>query len=128
VNAAGQRFRVLAGHYAVCRLNPDAPVPTWANGPFVSVTATRDELSVICPAERVPDGVQGERGWRVFQLVGPFALDEVGVMASVAGPLAQAGISLLAMATYDTDYVLVRESACERAVATLRSAGHTPVD
>ena len=119
---------MLAGHYAVCRLNPDAPVPTWAKGPFVSVTATRDELSVVCPAERVPDGVQAERGWRVLQLVGPFAFDEVGVMASVAAPLAQAGISLLAMATYDTDYVLVREGACERAIATLRAAGHTPVD
>lgn len=120
----GQRFRVLAGEYAVCRLNPDAPVPGWATGPFLNVTVTDDELAIICPAERVPADVRAERDWRVLKLVGPFPFSAVGVLASLATPLAEAGISLLSIATYDTDYFLVKSATLEEAVRVLVAAGH----
>lgn len=120
----GQRFRVLPGSFAVCRLERDAPWPTWARGTFVSVTATDEELSVVCPTPVVPANVQAERDWRVIKIAGPFAFTAVGVLASLTTPLAQAGISLLAIATYDTDYLLVKSESLERAVETLAAVGH----
>jgi hypothetical protein len=121
----GQRFRALPGRYAVCRLSAEATVPAWAVGPFVNITFTADELAIICPAERVPAGVRAERDWRVLKLVGPFPFTAVGVLASLATPLARAGISLLSIATYDTDYFLVKGDVFDDAVAVLVAAGHT---
>jgi hypothetical protein len=121
----GQRFRALPGAYAVCRLTPDAAVPAWAHGPFVNITFTDDELAIICPAERVPAEVRAERDWRVLKLVGPFPFTATGVLASFATPLARAGISLLSIATYDTDYCLVKADVFDDAVAVLVAAGHT---
>jgi uncharacterized protein len=121
----GQRFRALPGSYAVCRLAPDSPVPAWAQGPFVNITFTDDELAIICPAEKVPAEVRAERNWRVLKLVGPFPFTVTGVLASLATPLARSGISLLSIATYDTDYFLVKSDMFEDAVAVLTSAGHT---
>lgn len=124
----GQRFRALSGHFAVCRLTPDSPVPAWAVGPFVNITFTVDETAIICPAERVPAGVRADRDWRVLKLVGPFPFTAVGVLASLATPLADAGISLLSIATYDTDYFLVKGDVLEQAVSVLVAAGHTKID
>ena len=123
----GQRFRALPGLYAVCRLGPEAAVPGWAAGPFVNITLTDDELALICPAERVPGDVRAERDWRVLKLVGPFPFTATGVLASLATPLAQAGISLLSIATYDTDYFLVKSGVFDDAVRVLVGAGHTKI-
>ena len=112
----------------MCRLDRQARWPAWARGAFVSVTATEDELSVVCAAAGVPPAVTAEREWRVLKIVGPFAFTTVGVLASLAAPLAQAGVSLLAIATYDTDYLLVKGDSLEKAIATLVAAGHVRVE
>jgi hypothetical protein len=125
---------VLAESLSVLRFSTDADVPEWAlrGGAFGSVTRTADELSVVCATARVPSpppaSVAREDGWRVLQVVGPFAFTEVGVLLQVAAPLAAARISILAMATFDTDYVLVQESQLARAIVQLRAAGHTVRD
>ncbi len=124
----GQRFRVLPGQFAVCRLDRGAPWPTWASGSFVSMTATDDELSVVCEASAVPAAVKADCGWRLLKVAGPFAFTVTGVLASLAAPLAQAGVSLLAIATYDTDYLLVKSDDIDRAVATLVTAGHAKIE
>jgi hypothetical protein len=123
----GQRFRALPDSYAVCRLSPDSAVPGWATGPFINITFTDDELAIICPAERVPAEVRAERDWRVLKLVGPFPFTATGVLAALATPLARAGISLLSIATYDTDYFLVKRDVFDDAVAVLVAAGHTKI-
>lgn len=120
----GHRFRALPGLYAVCRLSPDSTVPAWAAGAFVNVTLTDDELAIICPAEQVPAGVRADRDWRVLKLVGPFPFTATGILASLATPLARAGVSLLSIATYDTDYFLVKCDVFEDAVTVLTAAGH----
>lgn len=100
-------------------------VPGWVMGaPFFSVTRTQDELSIVCPEEYVPGGVSQERGWRALKLEGPFDLSIVGILSSVAAPLAEAGASIFAVSTFDTDYALVREGQLDLAVDTLREAGH----
>ncbi len=114
------------GEYAVCRLAPDATLPPWADGPgFVSITRTAEELSIVCPAGRVPPDVTATPGWRLLKIVGPFDFGVTGVMAAVAGPLADAGVSLLPIATYDTDYILVKVAQLDAALQALRAAGHT---
>jgi hypothetical protein len=121
-----QRFAIVSGEWAVARLAPDAPLPAWAQAPaeFLSVTRTPAELSIAAPAAQVPTGVRAERGWALLRLEGPFAFDQTGVLASVAAPLADAGISLFALSTFDTDYLLVKAVQLPAALAALRAAGH----
>jgi hypothetical protein len=119
-------LKVLSETLAVCRLSGRSELPAWALGrqPFCSITRTPDELSIICPEAVVPAGVQCEKGWRAIQFEGPFDFNVVGVLSSVAEPLAAAGISILALATYDTDYVLVKEARLGSAMEVLASRGH----
>lgn len=127
--AAGTHtLSVLAGTYAVCRLDAGAPVPDWAAAaaPFTSVTRTAEELSITCPEARVPAGVTAGRGLRCLRLEGPFDLDQPGVIAAIVGPLAGAGLSAFVVATYDTDYVLVHDLPAARDALT--AAGHRVVD
>lgn len=122
---ASLRLVVLDERLAVCRLEPDAGVPAWATvGGFFSVTRTEDELSVVCPEEHVPEGTVCERVWRALKVEGPLDFSLVGVMASLAAPVAEAGVSIFALSTYDTDYLLVKEENLDLAVATLRERGH----
>jgi uncharacterized protein len=110
---------------AVSRLDPSAPLPEWAlGGPFSSVTRTGSELSVICPEAQVPAEVQHEGGWRCLSVVGQLDFEQIGVFASLAGPLAGAGISIFPIATYDTDHVLLKDADLLRAVNVLVEAGH----
>ena len=117
---------LLQERFAVCRLAPDAAIPSWATGgSFCSITRTAEELSVVVEESRVPDGVTSQQGWRGFQVQGPFAFSEVGVLASLTGPLAAKEISLFAISTFDTDYLLVSEKKRAAAIAPLERAGHT---
>lgn len=116
---------LLDGELAVARLAGDETAPPWAmEGALSSVTRTAEELSVVCAAAAVPAGVRAERGWRCLRVAGPLDLSLTGVLASIAAPLAAAGVSLFAVSTYDTDYVLVREESLGAAVDCLRAAGH----
>src|SRR5882757_10962834 len=117
---------LLLERFAISRLAADAPIPEWATeGPFFSLTRTGDELSVVTELSRVPVGVQSQAGWRVLKVHGPFVLSEIGVLASLAAPLAEAKISLFAVSTFDTDYLLVASETRPAAIAALERAGHT---
>ena len=125
--ASSHALRVLGvpGRFAVCRLSPADAVPSWANGPgFVSITRTDDELSIVCADALVPRGTECMRGYVAMRVEGTLAPELVGVLVSLAKPLADAGIPILAIGTHDTDYVLVREADLERAVGALQRAGH----
>ena len=91
---------------------------------FVSITRREDELSIVCADERVPAGVRAERGWRALEVEGPLDFGMVGILHALTGPLARAGISVFAVATFDTDVLLVREETLSRAVDALREAGY----
>ncbi len=115
---------VLRGVFAVSRLVPREGIPSWAlNGEFCSVSRTDDEVSIICPDRNVPEGIRSERGWRCLKLAGPLEFSLVGVLAAVLDPLAQAGIAIMAVSTFDTDYVLVKEDQLELAVLVLEQQG-----
>ena len=79
----------------------------------MSVTRTPHELSIVCPSATVPQGVPCEAGWRAFTVEGKLEFSAVGVLAAILNPLAEAGISILSISTFDTDYVLVRTAILE---------------
>ena len=114
----------LAETYAVARLAPGGPIPEWAAGELVSITKTRDELSILAPAQSVPDDVLAERDWRIFGVQGPLPFSMTGVLAELSSRLAAAGISIFAVSTYDTDYIATKRTDFERALAVLAEAGH----
>ena len=116
---------VLEGELAVARLDAAEPIAEWAQqGPISSITRTADELSVVCAAAAVPAGVRAEAGWRCLRVAGPLDFSLTGVLASIASPLAAAKISIFAIATFDTDYILVRATTLAAAIACLEDAGH----
>lgn len=119
------RLFVLVEHLAVCRLSPDSVIPAGTtDAEFFSLTRTPEELSIVCPESLAPADTVCERGWRALGLEGPLDFSLVGVLATITSSLAEAGVSVLAISTYDTDYVLVRDEALESAISTLRRAGH----
>ncbi|HEX8408796.1 MAG TPA: ACT domain-containing protein [Thermoanaerobaculia bacterium] len=118
------RIAILPHRLAVCRLAPDAPLPSWIAGTFTSVTRTDEELSVICDDDAVPADVKAERGWRALRVLGPIPFEVTGVAAALVSPLAAAGISVFLLATFDTDYLLLKDEVFARALDVLRAAGH----
>ncbi len=113
---------LLEPSFAVCRLSACEAVPDWAQrGTFSSVTRTPLELSIVCEAGNVPAEIEAETGWRCLMVEGPLAFTEVGILASLTRPLATAGVSVFAISTFDTDYLLVKEASLERAISILRS-------
>jgi hypothetical protein len=116
---------VLDEHFAVSRLASDTPIPAWVGGPFSSVTRTAEELSIVCRQDVVPEEVQCERGWRYLRVEGTLPFSAVGVLAALAAPLAEAGVSVFAISTFDTDHLLVKEKDLREAVEALRRQGHT---
>jgi uncharacterized protein len=112
---------------AVCRLPAEDAVPSWAARalpPLVSITRTTDELSVVLPQTEVPSDVQAEPGWRALSVRGPLPFHLTGVLASLAAPLAEAGVPIFVLSTHDTDWLLVGHDRVVDACAALEGAGH----
>jgi hypothetical protein len=117
---------LLPEAYAICRLPAGAPLPAKlpGDGGVVTVTWTPDEVSVICPVDRVPPEVRAEDHWRCLRVAGTLGFALTGILNSLTGPLAEARVNICAFSTYDTDYLLVPEVRLAEAVAALTAAGH----
>jgi uncharacterized protein len=116
---------LLPETFAICTVDPNAAIPPWASqGTFFSITKAPDELSIVCSSQYVPDHVKSERGWRAFKVEGPLDIELTGVIASVAEPLANAGVPIFPLATYGTDYILVKEEQLETSTRALTAFGH----
>lgn len=125
LGAMALALRVLPETFAIVRLDATDGMPAWwADGAsFASVTRRGKELSIVCAEEAVPQNALADRGWRGLELVGTQDLAETGVLASLAWPLADARVPLFALATYDTDVVLVPGARLEDATEALTAAG-----
>jgi hypothetical protein len=120
---------LLPDEMAVVKMPATAPVPQWSlASTFFSITRTPDELSIVCSDELLPPTVQAERGWRCLQVAGPLDFTLVGVLASLATPLQAANVSIFAISTYETDYLLIKASQCSQAMAALQAAGHRIIE
>lgn len=118
-------LNVLPGRFAIARFAPADEIPSPASaGVFYSVTRTPQECSLVCDEKILASGAKAERGRALLAVVGPLAFAQTGVLASLAVPLAEAKISIFALSTFDTDYLLLSETDLERAIAALEQAGH----
>lgn len=118
------KLRVLNGTMCIARLPADAAAPPWLpEAAWCSVTRTDEELSIVCESRFVPAGVRRNGGWRLLQVEGPLDFSLTGVLHRITAPMAEAGISLFAVSTFDTDYVLVGGADLEKAVSCLEAAG-----
>jgi uncharacterized protein len=120
------RFSLLSETFAICRLDPTTGIPEWALRPamLISITRTDEELSIVCPEANVPIGLKSDAGWICLKLQGPFPFSMTGVLASFINPLSSNRIPIFAIATFDTDYVLIKQEFWEAGSAALESAGH----
>ena len=122
---SGLVLRVIEGVYGVWQLESGDQVPESGSSGIVSVTMTPDERSVVGLEKLAPCGARIEKGWRCLAVAGPLPFDLTGVLASIASPLAEAGVAIFVVSTYNTDYILVKEPDLEKAVRVLEEAGHT---
>lgn len=117
---------ILDGIFGICKIDANAPIPAWATtNDFLSITRTAQELSVVCRQNVVPEGIVCERGWRCLRVAGAIPFAAVGVLCSLITPLAESGISVFAVSTFDTDYLMVKENRLQTAIVVLQKAGHS---
>ncbi len=120
---------VLEGIFGILRLENDSEVPEWIyESNFFSITRTPEELSIVCQESsiplNIPEDVRAERGWSCLKVEGPLDFGLTGILAGISRILAEIGISIFAVSTYDTDYILVREIDLECAVRALIEGGY----
>jgi hypothetical protein len=120
-------LRVLDEELAIARCAAGVAVPPWVRGrDLLAVVRTQRELSIICADDAVPaTHTEVERGFRAIAVVGTLDFALIGIVAALAQPLADAGISIFGISTYDTDHILVRSTNLDAARAALEAAGHT---
>lgn len=118
------KLKILDNEYAICRLNSDSKVPAWAlQSSFFSICRTANELSVVCEKRLVPTEVKSELGWRILGVEGTLNFSLTGILSSIVNPLAMAKISVFAISTFDTDYILVKQGSLEEACSVLQASG-----
>jgi len=113
----------VPGDFSVCEIKNAAAV-SW-NGSFVSLTKTKDEISLVCPTEDAPqDCEKREDGWACMKVVGTLNFSLIGILARISGILAENGISIFAVSTYDTDYIFMKKEKFDYAVTILQENGY----
>ena len=119
------QLSLLKDKYGICTLPNTAPIPDWATAQsLASITRTAKELTIVCRLEILPPQYQSGLKWRCFKIDGSFDLNQIGVISSISSPLADAGISIYVISTYDTDYFLIQEQNLEKTISVLSNSGH----
>lgn len=105
----------------ICRLESGSPLPDWVGGSknFYAITGTADETSIVCREDLIPADLLSEKNFRALKVNGPLDFSLTGILASLLNPLAAAGISVFAISTYNTDYILIKEKNLEQAIGLL---------
>ena len=118
-------FTTLEEGYSIHRFVPDATIPdTIQQSQFYSVSRTDEELTIVCETNIDVNAPRSETDWRIIKIVGPLDFSLIGILAAVAEILAREKISIFALSTFDTDYILVRSEKLEKAKRVLKEAGH----
>ena len=119
------KLSVINGSYSILRYQPNTQIPSWlSESYFYSVGKTPEELSIVCESHLIKNGYEEkEDGWKLLKVEGPLDFSLTGILSSISTPLAEAKISIFAVSTFDTDYLLVKNESLEPAKATLQQAG-----
>ena len=111
--------------YGICVFENDTPIPEWAAAAsFCSIIRTQKELTIVCPQNTIDSDCEYDADWRCFRVDGSFDFNQIGVISSLAAPLAQAGISIFVVSSFDTDYILVKGENVEQTIAVFSDNGH----
>ena len=122
-------MKLLKEKYGVCRLDKNELIPEWAqNSDFFSITKTCDELSIVCFQDDIPNNINCEKDWRILKIEGPLDFSLIGILASISTILAQKGISIFAISTYDTDYILVKNKDLDITIQSLINERYDVID
>ena len=122
-------MKLLKEKYGVCRLDKNELIPEWAqNSDFFSITKTCDELSIVCFQDDIPNNINCEKDWRILKIEGPLDFSLIGILASISTILAQKGISIFAISTYDTDYILVKNKDLDITIQSLINERYEVID
>lgn len=115
---------VLEPLFAVCKIKGSQLLPEWATkGEFWTISKTSDEVSIVCDQNFIPPEVTAEKNWRAIKVLGPLDFSLTGILSSIANPLAENKISIFAISTFDTDYILIKQSELNNAVNILSKSG-----
>lgn len=118
------KLKVLPYRLAIGRWAPGTAIPaSLKESEFYCETRTPEEISVVCDEAKLPADARAQWGWRAFRVVGTLDFALTGILHSLAEPLAAAGISIFAVSTFDTDYILVKGSDLARAEEALAKEG-----
>lgn len=121
-------FKLLHGQYSIVQYPPECEIPTWIQGDdFFAFVRTGDELSIVCESRLVPNGLRSDQCWRILKVDEILDFSLVGILAHISTILASVGVSIFVLSTYNTDYVFIKNEQLEKAVITLRQAGHKVV-
>lgn len=116
-------IKKIAGELAVSKVPDFSKVDL--TQPFTFIGNTDEEISVVSPVEKVPENAMiVDRGWRAFRIQGQLDFTLVGILAKIATLLAEHEISIFAVSTYNTDYVLVKQEKFADALKYLGEAGY----
>ena len=119
------KLAVLDGKYAVHRLSPEQEIPSSIfEGDFFSITKTDEELSIVCDAHLPVSSEKSESGWACIKVLGPLDFALTGILAKISSVLAEVEISVFAISTYDTDYILIKANTLPAAKKILKEAGY----
>ncbi len=123
---SSMKLQELLETFAICRLAPNEGIPSWVNeSHFFSITKTARELSVVCEQSTIPPEIKAEKNWKAFRVIGTLDFSLTGILASIANPLAKEKVSIFAISTFDTDFVLVKSSDLLKARQALQKANFT---
>lgn len=117
-------LKLIEGNYSIYRLEPSASIPeiTYQSS-FYSISKTDEELSIVCESKYIIADAKVEDNWGLIKVVGPLDFSLTGILSSLTQPLAEAKISIFAISTFDTDYLLVKSEKLEETKATLEREG-----
>ena len=117
-------FQLQSGEYSLCRLAPEQTIPGWVyDSAFFTITKTSDELSIVCESQFVPGEAKQNGQWRLLKILAVLDLSLTGITAQFSTALADAAVNICVIATYDTDYVLVKDEKLSAAINALENAG-----
>jgi len=115
-------LKLLKDKYSVCRLNKDDEIPKWIfNEEFFSITKTEDELSIVCLQDKIKEDIKCERDWKILKIEGPLDFSLIGILSKISTLMANNNISIFAISTYDTDYILIKEESIDKAIEILEN-------
>jgi len=119
-------FILLSDKYSIYRFRRGAILPDWVySSEFYSITQTTDELSVIATqSEIILDNAVINNDWRILKIAGPLDFSLIGIIADVSGIFKEKRISICAISTFDTDYIMIKEKDLIQGLEALREKGH----